>query len=154
MKVGTRARYALHLMMQLAEDGSADHPVDITTIANRTGLSRRYLEQLAIDLKKAKLIKGERGRRGGYLAAKPPESIKVCDVVEATIGPISIVPCATDPSSCPKSATCRNRLIWALVNTQIRNALNEYSLADLKDPDQLLCILERTSQSPRKTCKS
>ncbi len=143
MKIGTRPRYALHLMMQLARQAESEQPVDITTIAQRTGLSRRYLEQLAIDLKKAALIKGARGRRGGYHVARPIDQIKVCDVVEATIGPISVVQCVTEPSVCSKSDTCENRLIWLLVNTQIRNALNEYSLADLTKPDWLSGIQDR-----------
>jgi Rrf2 family iron-sulfur cluster assembly transcriptional regulator len=154
MKMGTRARYGLHMMMQLACESKSDGPVDITTIAERTGLSRRYLEQLAIDLKKASLIKGSRGRRGGYLLAKAVDQIKIRDIVEATIGTINVVHCVGDPSSCGKSADCECRMIWLLVNEQIRKALGAYSLADLNDPDRLACIAEKVSALSRRACRN
>lgn len=154
MKLGTRARYALHMMMQLARESRADGPVDITTIAGRTGLSRRYLEQLAIDLKKASLIKGSRGRRGGYLLAKPVDQIKIRDIVEATIGGISVVHCVGEPSSCDKSDCCECRMVWLLVNEQVRKALGAYSLADLNDPDRLAGIAEKVSALSRRAGKN
>ncbi|MBI4832862.1 MAG: Rrf2 family transcriptional regulator [Candidatus Lindowbacteria bacterium] len=102
MKLNTRARYALRAMIQIARSSHDGKPVNLSDIAAKTSLSRRYLEQLVIPLKNASLLKGMSGKEGGYVLARPPEKIKVGDIIQAAIGPINIVQCVNDTDSCMK----------------------------------------------------
>jgi len=100
-------------------------------VAQRTGISRRYLEQLIGALRNATLVESVRGRNGGYFLARPPETIKVGQIIEAVNGPIQIVDCITRPELCLIADNCECRLIYQNINAQIIKALNDYSLADL-----------------------
>lgn len=133
MKLSTRARYALHCMIaiqQLAED---NHPVTIDSVAQKTDISKRYLEQLAIALKNASLLRSVSGRKGGYFLARPAEEIKIGEIIETAIGPINIVECVLHPEECSKSDSCRCRSLYSLINRGIRKVLYEYSLNDMCD---------------------
>ena len=100
-------------------------------MAESTGLSRRYLEQLVVSLRNASLLRSVSGRQGGHLLARKPDQIRIGQIIEAAIGPISVVECVMNPEMCMKSDYCECRLLYELVNTQIRNALNQFTLADL-----------------------
>lgn len=134
MKLSTRGRYALRMMLDLAKNHGEDKPVSLTAIARRTGLSRGYLEQLALALRMAKLLRGVSGRSGGYRLARPAAQISIGEIIEATIGPVCLVDCLDDPESCVKSSTCECRLVYALINHRITEVLRSFTLADLIDP--------------------
>ena len=93
MKLKTRARYALRSMIEIARSSEAGRPISLVKIARRTGISRRYMEHLVGNLRDATLVKSVRGRHGGYHLARPAEEVLLGQVVEAVIGPISIVDC-------------------------------------------------------------
>lgn len=131
MKLNTRARYALRAMIQIARNSQNRKPVNLNDIADKTSLSRRYLEQLVIPLKNASLIKGLSGKDGGYLLAKPANKIRLGDIVEATIGPINIVHCVNDTNACMQTEWCECRPLYVLLNQRIRGAFNAFTLADL-----------------------
>jgi len=134
MKLSTRARYALQIMVaitKLCEDGK---PVSIAKVAERTEISKRYLEKLVATLRKGGLLDSVSGRTGGYLLASSPEEIKIGQIVEASIGPVNIVDCVGFPTACLKSDGCECRLIYALINQRIAEALSDYTLADMTDP--------------------
>jgi Rrf2 family iron-sulfur cluster assembly transcriptional regulator len=133
MKLGTRARYTLRLMMGLGRFASTDTPVSLGTISKRSGISRRYMDQLVVSLKNADLIRGRSGRGGGYTLGRPASEITVGEVIEAAIGPIAIAECVFRPESCIQSEFCQCRTLWQLINHRIMDVLNEYSLADLLD---------------------
>ena len=137
MKLSTRARYALHTMIAISRLGKGNHPVSLMKVSEVTTLSRRYLEQLVIDLKKASLLKGISGRSGGYLLASSARSIKIGRIIEAVIGPINIVECVQQPETCLKSEVCDCRCLYVLINHQIINVLNKFSLADLSNTKKL-----------------
>ena len=82
----------------------------------------------------AELLVGVSGRHGGYRLARPPSKISVCDIVEATIGPISIVHCIGDPASCDRYEGCECRMLFTLINYRISEVLQAYTLADMMDP--------------------
>ena len=134
MKLSTRGRYALRMMLDLAKNDGGDRPVSLTAVATRTGLSRGYLEQLALALRTAKLLRGVSGRNGGYKLARAAEDIRVGEIVEATIGPICLVECLDEPASCLQTETCECRVVYSLINRQISEVLHSYTLADLLDP--------------------
>ncbi len=131
MKLSTQARYALHAMIVISRLSDGDQPVSLKRVASITHLSRRYLEQLVIGLKKSSLLKGINGRGGGYLLACSAEDIKIGQVVEAVIGPINIVDCILQPDTCLQSDLCECRCLYKQINDQIVQVLNQYSLADL-----------------------
>ena len=149
MKLRTRARYALRAMIQIARSPRTDEPVNLNEIAEKTSVSRRYLEQLVIPLKNASLIKGVSGKGGGYLLSKPADEIKIGDIIEAAIGPINIVECVNDPDSCMKVEWCECRPVYTLLNNKIVEALNEFTLAELSG-----CKTEMVISEERNTADS
>ena len=119
MKLSTRGRYALRMMLDLAKNEGGEKPVSLTAVASRTGLSRGYLEQLALALRTAKLLRGVSGRNGGYRLSRPAEQINIGEIIEATIGPICLVECLDEPASCMQTETCECRVIYSLINQRI-----------------------------------
>ncbi len=131
MKFSTRARYALRMMVEVARQSDGYAKVSLKRVARETNLSRRYLEQLAIGLKNASLIRGTTGKGGGYLLARSADQITVREIVEAAIGPINIVECVRQPESCLRVDCCECRPIYRQINQRIIEALKDISLADL-----------------------
>jgi len=133
VKGSSRTRYCLRFLIHLARIGSGGDPVPLAVISTKTGISRRYLEQLAILLKSAGLIRGVSGRKGGYVLTRSSRDITVGDVVTAASGPILFADCIGTPTNCIRHEFCECRPIWVLVNREIENVLGRYSLADLTD---------------------
>jgi|GEM_PF-166641 len=147
MRISTRARYALRLMVDLVRRYDGSHPVHLRQIAEENDLSHGYLEQLMISLRNASLVRGLSGRKGGYVLARPPEEIKLTEIVEATVGPISVLDCVLCPENCDRSPDCKTRPIWVMINTRIKEVLNRYSLADMADDNWLVRITEELAPS-------
>jgi len=120
-------------MVELARELRGADLVHLGQIARITGLSENYLAQLAMSLKNAGLVIGVSGKRGGYTLALPAERIQVGEIVRALIGPISLTDCVANPSICLNSESCETRMIWAIVNHRVEQALAEFTLADLVD---------------------
>lgn len=133
MRISTRARYALRLMVDLVRhyDGSA--PVHLRKIAEDNDLSHGYLEQLMISLRNASLVRGLSGRKGGYVLARPAEDITLTEIVEAAIGPINVVDCVSFPENCGIYSDCKTRPIWIMINHAVRDVLDSYTLAQMAD---------------------
>jgi Rrf2 family protein len=121
-------------MVDLAIQADADQSVSLAAVAGRTGLSRGYLEQLALALRNARLVRSSAGRKGGYRLARPAQEITIGEIVESTIGPISVVDCVDDPESCMRTDYCECRLVYALINKKVAEVLHAYTLGDLTDP--------------------
>ena len=136
MKLVSRARYAVQMMVELAEGQSAD-ATSLAHVAGKTNISRRYLEQLALALKHAGLVRAVRGMRGGYHLARPAEEIRLGEVIEAAIGPINIVDCVCQPDLCVKSEQCGSRKVYSLINEKITGVLSEVTLAELAQKSAL-----------------
>ncbi len=134
MKLSTRARYALRMILDVAKHGTDGSPVSLTQVAERTDLSRGYLEQLAASLRAARLLRSVAGRHGGYKLTRSPSQITIGEVIEATIGPVCLVECLEHPDSCLKTPFCECRLVYALINHRIAEVLHGFTLADLLDP--------------------
>ena len=137
MKLSTRARYAIRMMLDISKAGYQDQPVRLSEVAERTGISRRYLDQVVMPLKSASLLLGVKGRRGGYQLARPAEQIKLGDIVEATIGPVTLVDCVMSPETCERSEDCACRTLYRLLSASMRVTLNNYTLADLGNGPKL-----------------
>jgi Rrf2 family cysteine metabolism transcriptional repressor len=133
VKLSTRGRYALRMMVAIARRAERDTPVSLDDVSNITSISKRYLEQVAMGLKGAGLLRGVRGRSGGYLLTRKPNDITVGEIVEASIGPINVVDCVLDPESCPQVDACATRWVYERINTGITDVLNGLVLQDLLD---------------------
>jgi Rrf2 family protein len=159
MRLGTRAKYTLRLMMGIGRLAAAKNkPVSLGDVSRHSGISRRYLDQLVVSLKNADLLRGRTGRGGGYTLSRPPETIKVGEIIEAAIGPISVSDCVNKPDTCIQSELCQCRMLWQLINLRIIEVLNEYSLADLLDPSwagvvqrELETVMSRHAEGARPT---
>jgi len=132
MRLSARGRYALRLMIDLA-DRCAASPVTLKEIAARQGISKRYLEQVAAALRDANLIIASQGHGGGYRLQRRPEEIRVMEILTAAIGPLEIVRCIGAPHLCPTADDCPSRRMWARVNQQLRDALGNVSLSELRE---------------------
>lgn len=142
MKISTRPRYALRLMMDISRHGQREKPVHLREIATRNNLSKGYLEQLVISLKNARLIRSYSGRSGGYRLTRPPEQISILQIIEAISGPINLVECVQHPEDCLSAELCECRLLWEILNRKIIEVLGGYSLKDLSDKK----VLKRMAQ--------
>ncbi len=136
MKLSTRARYALRMMLEIAKHPEKT-PVNLQIISDNTRISRRYLEQLAATLKGANLIRGIPGRDGGYQLTQSANLITIGKIIEAAIGPMNVVHCVKQPESCDISADCECRSIYRLINDRISQVLDEINLAELADHEKL-----------------
>ena len=142
MKISSRARHAVRLMLEVARMSDGKTPVQLTEVAKMTGLSRRFLEQLTIALKSHSLLTGVCGRLGGYLLARPSSQISIGDVLVAVTGPITMTTCANNPSTCDGSDLCESRIMWALLQKRVKILLHECTIADLLDPKWKKSILD------------
>ena len=131
MKISTKGRYGLRALVDLAINGRNGLPVLLADIAKRQDISDKYLEQIATALHRAGIVKTVRGRKGGYLLAKPDTTIGVNEIIEALEGPICLVECVSEPGTCAKSSVCCSRDIWTQLSSKIKEVLSGYTLADL-----------------------
>lgn len=123
----------MRLVLEIDRQGGRSKPVQLIQVSKLTGISKRYLEQLAIALKSHSLIRGVSGRKGGYLLARSPKKITIGDVLKAVIGPIDLSVCVVEPESCMRAEFCECRLIWTLLNRKVNAVLEEFSISDLSD---------------------
>ena len=133
----TRGEYGVRLMVELARH-SGDGPVSLSEMADHEALPRPYLEQLVVSLREAGLVVSTRGARGGYELARPPEDIRMGQVVETLEGPIAPMVCASsDPlhaDVCDRAGYCTVNRLWLRVRDAVVGALDSLSLAELAEP--------------------
>ncbi len=137
MKLSTRARYSLRLMIYLADHAELAKPIGLKEIAESQALSMRYLEQLVVPLKNANLIKSVAGKYGGYMLTRRPQDILIGEIIEASIGPIQIIDCLEPKFNCDFLDSCTSRRMWGLINTRITDVLYDYSLDDLSEKQMI-----------------
>ena len=117
-------------MIDLAEHFN-EGPVQIGHIAERQGISAKYLEQIIIPLRKANLIKSIRGRNGGHMLARPPDEIKMGEVLEILEEGMDVAGCVNNPDGCKRSVNCKSRDLWEIVTAAICDKLNSLKLSEI-----------------------
>ena len=131
MFVSTRGRYALRVIIDIAEN-SDDNYIPLKDVVVRQGISQKYLESIMTDLSKAGLLDALHGKGGGYKLSKKPEEIKVIDILNITeldLAPISCLNSNAEP--CDKAFECRTLPMWKGLNDLISNYFNGISIRDL-----------------------
>jgi len=130
VKISTKGRYALRLMLFLAlADGGA--PVPLRDVAEREGISDKYLEQIVTPLGRAGLVKSVRGAGGGYLLTQKPEAYTVGEILQVLEGPLAPVSCAQDHASCPRWDRCVTAEVWEQIAQAVSGVVDHITLADL-----------------------
>lgn len=135
MLVSTKGRYALRVMIDLAEH-QADGFIPLKVIAERQEISEKYLENIIKLLVRAKLLTGVRGKGGGYRLAKAPEQYTVESILritEESMAPVSCLDANAD--ACSRSAECRTLPMWRGLDKLITEYFESITLADLMHND-------------------
>jgi Rrf2 family cysteine metabolism transcriptional repressor len=130
MKVSSRFRYGLRLLVDLAEHYGKG-PLLLKEIAKCEKISKKYLEQIVISLRTAGLIGATRGSKGGYYLIKAPNKVKVIDIYKILEGPFAPVECLDNPLVCNMTRNCPTRRIWADIGKAVENTLDKMTLAHL-----------------------
>ena len=131
MKISTRGRYALRLMMDIALVGG-DAPVRIKDIAGRQAISEKYLEQIIPFLNRSGLLHTNRGQQGGYRLAKMPCEITAFDILTSAEGNLAPVSCMeTSPNDCEKCSYCKTLPIYEGLYKVVKDYLSGITLEDI-----------------------
>ena len=131
MLVSTKGRYALRVMLELAQDDSAAY-LPLPAIAERQGISEKYLESIISVLAKAGLVEGLRGKGGGYRLSRELKDYSVGEILRLSEGSLAPVACLDrNKSGCPRAGKCQTLPMWEKLDTIINDYLDSVSLADL-----------------------
>ena len=131
MKISTKGRYALRLMLDIALN-DAKTPVRIKDIAERQQISDKYLEQIVSSLNKAGFVKSLRGPQGGYRLTKKPEEYTVGMILRLIEGSLSPVACLDDDiNNCIRADRCPTLILWEKLYDAISEVVDNITLADL-----------------------
>lgn len=135
MLISTKGRYALRVMIDLAEH-QAEGFIPLKVIAQRQDISEKYLESIIKQMVKAKLVSGLRGKGGGYRLTKAPEQYTVGSILRITEDSMAPVACLEPGSeACPRAAECRTLSLWRGLDKVINDYLDDFTLADLMHSD-------------------
>jgi Rrf2 family protein len=131
MKISTKGRYALRLMLDLAMNNTGEY-ITIKSIAARQEISEKYLEQIISILNKAGYVRSIRGAQGGYRLAKEPSEYTVGMILRLTEGSIAPVDCLDEDSDgCERCNNCVTREVWKELYDAITNVVDRITLQDL-----------------------
>lgn len=131
MLVSTKGRYALRVMLELAQFGGEGY-LPLTEIAERQDISVKYLESIIAVLSKAGLVDGVRGKGGGYRLNRKPDEYSVGEILKLTEGSLAPVACLDcKPNKCERSESCKTLPMWEKLDEIICDYLNSVTLADL-----------------------
>ena len=132
--ISTRGRYALRIMVDLARYQGEDGFIPLKEIADRQGISEKYLESIVKSLVKARVLKGSRGKGGGYRLVLRPEECTLGSVLRLTEGDLAPVACLEEGgTACERATECPTRPTWIRLNGLIQGFLDSVTLADLME---------------------
>lgn len=117
----------MRAVLQLA-DHFGKGPLQTRVIAQQQDISVKYLEQLMSALKSSGLVRSQRGAKGGYVLAKPPDQIKLSEIFDVFEGPVVTVECVNNENYCSKAADCIARQVWSEVQRAVKNVLQSITL--------------------------
>lgn len=131
MKISTKGRYALRLMIDLAIHNTGE-PISLKDVARRQEISDKYLEQIISILNKAGYVKSIRGAQGGYMLKKAPKDYTVGMILRVTEGSLAPVDCVEEGmAECERMNECATVLIWQKINEAVNNVVDNITLEDL-----------------------
>ena len=135
MIVSSKGRYALRVMVALAERGDGSF-IPLKTIAQQEDLSQKYLESIMTLLSKGELVDASHGKNGGYRLNRPAKEYTVGSILTLTEGDLSPVSCSAD---CDRAGKCHSRPMWNRLNGMIHDFFEGITLADLMEQEKQVC---------------
>ncbi len=131
MMISTKGRYALQVMIDIAENSSGQY-LTLKDIASRQEISEKYLESIIPVLSKAYLLEGVRGKGGGYRLTRSPEDYSVGEILRLVEGPLAPVSCLKGAGvKCEKSSSCKTLPMWEKLDSLVNGYLDSVTLASL-----------------------
>ena len=131
MKISTKGRYALQMLLDLAENRN-DGYIALKEIAERQNISKQYLEQIITIINSLNILRANRGKQGGYMLAKEPSEITVGHILRTTEGNLSSIACLeSDVNNCETAETCKTLFVWKELNKIITDYLDSVTLQDI-----------------------
>lgn len=131
MKISTKGRYALRMMIDIAEHQASGY-VALKDIAARQEISKKYLEQIALHLSQCGMLRAVRGYQGGYMLSRDASAYSVYEILSVVEGSLAPVSCLESPvNSCPRREGCKTLPLWTGLDRHIREYLNAFTLADV-----------------------
>lgn len=133
MIVSTRGRYALRVLVDMAEHTDEDR-IPLKEIAERQQISQKYIESIMTLLSKNGFVDGVHGKGGGYKLNRPLSEYKVGDILrltEGSLAPVACLECGVDAITCERKAQCRTLPMWEKLNSIVSDYLDSVSLEDL-----------------------
>lgn len=132
MKISTRGRYALRLMLNLALNHEGEQYITIKSISQQEEISGKYLEQIISVLSRAGFVKSTRGAQGGYRLARPAENYTVGMILRVIEGSLAPVACLDDETNrCSRSEDCVTLGVWQQIDKAVSEVVDNITLADL-----------------------
>ena len=131
MMISTRGRYALRVMIDLAEHSDGNY-IAMKSVAERQGISLKYMEKILPPLVSANLIEGVHGKGGGYRLTRAPEAYSVSEILsltEGSLAPVACLECGAE--ACKRAPECRTLPMWTELDRLINGYLEKITLADL-----------------------
>lgn len=130
MKLSTRGRYGTRLMLELGKNFGKG-PISVSQISKNQDIPVKYLEQLIIPLKKAKLISSVRGPKGGHMLSKSPKQIDIWEILTLLESKMTFVDCVNEEDSCEHSGDCPVRPIWGKAFISMQKYFKDTTLDDI-----------------------
>ena len=136
MLISTRGRYALRVLIDMAEHSGKDY-IKLKDVAERQEISEKYLESIVKQLVTGHIIVGLRGKGGGYRLSKAPDEIVVGDIMRLMEGGLAPVACLENESfNCPRMGMCRTLNFWRGLDDVIHKYIDSYTIADFMRTDE------------------
>lgn len=134
MKVSTKGRYALRMMIDIVINGNGGGCISLRDISKRQDISVKYLEQIVGSLCTAGLLSSVRGPQGGYKLTRLPEQYTVGDIIRATEGSLAPVACLENmENQCPRAEDCLSLSFWRGLNRVVNEYMDSVTLKTLAD---------------------
>ena len=131
MIVSTRGRYALRVLVEMAEQ-SSDERIPLKEISEKQGISQKYMESIMTLLSKNGFVDAVHGKGGGYMLNRKPEEYRIGDILRLTEGTLAPVACLEkNAEQCPKQNVCRTVGMWRKLDELIESYLDSVTIADL-----------------------
>lgn len=128
MRISTKGRYALTIMIDIAREYNNDIYISLTDISKKENISLKYLEKIMINLKKAGFFIVAKGKDGGYKLSRKPDEYSIGEIIRAAEEELNVVSCVSD--SCPKVNKCNTFPLWKGLSDEINNYLDSKKLSD------------------------
>ena len=134
MKLSKRGEYGLRALQDLAAH-YGEGPIPNKDLAERNNIPSRFLEQILLTLKHGQIVRSQKGPRGGYYLARPPQQITLAEAVRLLDGPLAPISCvsetAFEPCGCPDMEACGLRRVMKEVRDAVAEMMESTTLADL-----------------------